>query len=255
MAVIDIIVIAVLVIFGVVGLVKGFLNTLLSLFGGLASLGVAILTAKPVAKFLDGIFHIVSSIGGSIAGSLSNTVTPFQSGQMATLTGTELKTYLGQDGLTFQERLMSLFIEDSKEFAVSGTDYIGADGQVVQYIGERLAGVISLVIAVVVMFVVIRLAVFLLSKLFDAITKNRAISGLDRTLGMVFGLLKASLLICFVLGIFYLVANTTIQGWIDNSVVTKWIYQYVTEFVEMIVTKFDLPSFITDLFPAIQTIT
>jgi|GEM_PF-4916174 len=51
MAVIDIVVIAVLALFGIIGMIKGFLNTLISFFGNLASIGVAILCAKPVANF------------------------------------------------------------------------------------------------------------------------------------------------------------------------------------------------------------
>lgn len=244
MAVIDIIILCVLVIFGIIGMIKGFLNTIISLFGNLASLAVAVLCAKPVSGFLNKIFNIVGGIGGSIANSLAPTITPFASGATE-LTGEGLKTYLANDGLSFQERLFSLFIEDAKTFTT--------DAEVVQYIGERIAGVIALLIAVVVMFIIIRIAILLLAKLFDAITKNRAIGGLDRAMGMLFGLIKGALLVSVVLGVFYLIANSTVDGWIQNSTITKWVYQYISSFVDWAVTNFNLPEVITNLFPALQS--
>ncbi len=256
MAVIDIIVIAGLLVFGIIGMVKGFLNTILSLFSTVASIGVAIFCAKPVSKFLNNTFGLVSKIGGKIAESIGAGITPFQSAEAAgspitgEYTGEMLKNYLGNDGLTFQERIYRLFIEDSKVFT-AGETAAQSDQIVVQYIGERLAAVISVIIAAVLIFIAIKIAVLLLSKLFNALTKHRAISGIDRTLGLLFGLVKASVIICVVLGVFYLIANSTVQGWIDNSVVTKWIYQYVTQFVDFIASKYDLPSFITGLFPTL----
>lgn len=256
MAVIDIIIIAVLLVFAIVGMIKGFLNTILSLFSTFASLAVAILCAKPVARFLNNVFHIVENIGGKIAGTITN-ITPFQSnyeGVADGLTGEELKNYISGNNPSFKERVYNLFIEDSKVFNYSETITTAeqADQSVVQYIGERLAGVISVIIATVAVFIALKIAVFLLSKLFDALTKNRAISGIDRTLGLIFGLVKGALLVCIVLGVFYLISNSTVQGWIDNSTVTRWIYKYVTEFVEFIAHKFDLPGYITGLFPTLS---
>ena len=252
MALIDIIVIAVLVLFAIFGMWKGFINTILSLFSSVASIVVAIFAAKPVSKLLNSIFGIVPGIGGKIAESLAGTITPFAETAAVndTLTGAQLKTYLEQDGLTFQERLYKLVIDDAKVFTVE-TDAAAANQSVVQYIGESLAAVISIIIAAVVVFLLVKLAVFLLAKLFDAITKNRAIGGLDRALGLLLGVVRASIMICSVLGIFYLIANSTVQGWIDNSTVTRWIYQYTTEFWEWVASKYDLPGFISGIIPSI----
>lgn len=244
MAVIDIVILCVLVLFGIIGIWKGFLNTIISLFGNLASLAVAILCAKPVSSFLDKIFNIVGGIGGKIAESLAPTITPFESG-ITELTGSGLKTYLANDGLSFQERLFNLFIEDSATFTT--------DAEVVKYIGERIAGVAALVIAVVVMFIVIRIGILLLAKLFNALTKNKAISGLDRAMGLLFGLLKGAILVSLVLGVFYLIANTTVNEWIQNSTITKWVYQYICDFIDWAVENFNLPEVITNLFPALSS--
>ncbi|MBO7508310.1 MAG: CvpA family protein, partial [Clostridia bacterium] len=163
---------------------------------------------------------------------------------------------LETDGLTFQERVFRLFIEDSKVFTVvengGAADYVATDAQVASYIGERLAAVIIVVIAAVAVFIALKIAILLLSKLFNALTKNHAISGLDRTLGMLFGFAKGALLVTLVLGVFYLLANSTVYGWINNSVVTKWIYQRVVELVDFVAHRYDLPAFITSLFPQLS---
>ena len=255
MAVIDIIVIAVLLVFAVVGMIKGFLNTIISLFGSLASLGVAILCAKPVAAFMNKIFNTVGFVSGKIVGTITG-VSPFASGYEGIadgLTGAELKEYLANnpDTNTFKDRVYRLFIEDSKVFNYTEelTTAEQVDQSVVNYMADRLAGVITLVIAAIVVFILLKIAVLILSKLFNAITKNRAISGIDRTMGLLFGVVKGALLVCVVLGVFYLLANSTVQDWIDNSTVTRWVYKYATELVDFIAHKFNLPEFITGLFP------
>ncbi|MBQ8430770.1 MAG: CvpA family protein [Clostridia bacterium] len=232
MAVIDIIVIAVLVIFGAIGAYRGFLNTIISLFGNLGSLALAIFCAKPVAGFLDKIFGVISGIGTKISNGLAETIAPLNE-TLTTINGAGLKEYLKEGGLTFQERLMSLFIEDGVTFATNA--------EITTYLGERIAAIAALVIAGVLMFIIIRIAVILLARLFDALTKNAAIGGLDRTVGMFVGLLKAALIISVVLGVFYLIANTTVNGWIEGSVITKWLYQHVCELVDWAVTQFNLP--------------
>ena len=224
MAWIDIVVLAVLLVFTIIGMVKGFLNTLISIFSSVASLGVAILCSKPVASFLDKLFHIVEGIGGKIAGTITG-VTPFQTAEangspITQYSGSALKeSTISENGLL--NRLYKLFIEDSATFNVveeGGTaNYVASDLNITTYIGERVAAVISLVIATIVVFILLRIAVLLLSKLFKAITKNRAIGGIDRTMGMAFGFAKGALIVSLVLGVFYLIADATLYDLITNS--------------------------------------
>ena len=256
MAVIDIVVIAVLALFGIIGMIKGFLGTLISLFGNLASVGVAVLCAKPVAKFLDSIFHIVTGIGDKIASGLTH-ITPFASNIPAVsdnvLTGAELKDYMPSGSL--YERALKLFVEDGKEFTMTTETVEQMDTQVIHYIGERVAAILAIVIAAVVMFILLKVAILLLARLFNALSKNKAVSGLDKVVGLLFGLLKGALIVSLTLGIFYLIANETVNGWIEGSVVTKWIYNYICQFIEWAVHKFNLPDVITNLFPQTASIT
>gem|GEM_PF-6606188 len=199
---------------------------------------------------MDSVFGIVSKIGDKIAGGLAN-IKPFASNIAAVgdnvLTGAELKEYMPSGSL--YERALKLFVEDGKEFTMTTEAAEQMDTQVVQYIGQRVAGILAIVIAAIVMFILLRVAILLLAKLFNALSKNKAIGGLDKVVGLIFGLLKGAILVSLVLGIFYLIANETVNGWIENSVVTKWIYNYICQFIEWGVNKFNLPKVITDLFP------
>ena len=168
------------------------------------------------------------------------------------LTGAELKDYMKSDSLA--NRALKLFVEDSKEFVrTEGTDAAAMDTQVVNYVGAQIAKIVAIVIAVIVMFVIIRIAILLLAKLFDALSKNKVVSGIDRAVGLLFGLIKGSILVCIVLAVFYLIANQTVLNWIDGSTITKWVYTYVCEFVEFLVSKFNLPKQITELFPQLTS--
>ena len=69
--VIDFIVIALLVIFGLIGLKKGFFKSMLSLFSWSVCIVLACLTAKYVAGWIDKICNFSGVIGNRIAISLS----------------------------------------------------------------------------------------------------------------------------------------------------------------------------------------
>ena len=65
--IIDVIIVAILVIFGIIGFNKGFLKSIISLFSWVVCLVIAILTAKYVASWINGIYDFSSLIGGKIA--------------------------------------------------------------------------------------------------------------------------------------------------------------------------------------------
>ncbi len=69
MAIVDLICAAVLLIFGLIGLFRGFMRQVLSLVSGIAALVIAFFIVRPVYQFLLGIGFIkdmIANIGGSI---------------------------------------------------------------------------------------------------------------------------------------------------------------------------------------------
>ncbi len=236
MSVLDIIVISILAVFAIIGFVKGFLNTLLSLFGNLASLAIAIVIVKPCTKFLDGIFHIVNWLGGLIINGVQSAgVLPDLAS--STMTPDEVITHLnGTNSLL--GKFTSLFVDKNVEaYGVGATDLVST-------LTNGMGNFAAMVFTVIIMFILIRIAVLVLSKIFDAITKKSALSGLDRVLGTVFGLCKGALVVTVILSIMYTISPIfpQIDGWIQNSGFTNWLYAYINDIVNWLVNTVDWKS-------------
>ena len=231
MSVIDIVVIAILGVFAIIGFVKGFLNTLLSLFGNLASLALAIVIVKPCLKFFDGIFHMVEKFGALIMDGIASYL-PDLSG--TTMTGTEVASHLTGQGVL--GKLISFFIDrtDSVTYGQGATD-------LVQTLQNGLGGFAATVVTVIVMFILIRIAIFFLSKIFDAITKKTAIGGLDRILGIAFGAVKGALAVFSLLSIAYSLSPLIpqIDAYISDANFARWIYGYVEQVINWAINTVD----------------
>lgn len=234
--IIDIIVIVVLGVFGLVGFVKGFLNSLLSLFGNLASLAVAILIVDPCKTFLNNVFHIVDWLGGLIINGLTSSGILPVSMSGSSMTGQQVVDYLNsQSGLI--EKLTALFVNKEAEFT-SAAD-------ITSHLSNNMGNFAATVFTVIVMFILIRIGIFILSKIFDAITKKRALSGLDRLLGAAMGLLKGGILVFGVLSVFYALSPIipAINNWLASAPFTNWVYGYVSELINWAISSIDFTKF------------
>lgn len=178
---IDIIIVAIVVIFAIIGLWKGFLDSLLKFIGSLGALCLAIFGARPVLDFLDGIFHFreplgnvcVNLLGGSFDQSLLDIVLNASTHQ------TVIDT-LNADGLTLVERLMVSIVNGAN---------LDAGLTVGQVLANSLGTILGCIIVGILIFVIVKFIVFLLAKLFD--TKEKpALSGINRVLGMALGAIK-----------------------------------------------------------------
>ena len=72
---------------------------------------------------------------------------------------------------------------------MSSTETIGS------VIGSSMGHICVVIISGILVFIVLKIIVFLLTKFFDNLTKTKIIGGLDKILGLVLGLLKGALII------------------------------------------------------------
>jgi uncharacterized membrane protein required for colicin V production len=118
-------------------------------------------------------------------------------------------------------------------------EWITAEGKVIfgkLYTVEQIGNTVSIIVAVVAVWLLIKLAIALLSKLFDnATSSNSALSGLNRVLGLVFGAAKGFLIGVVVLGLASVLSlaginnvKTTIE---KESKFTNFVYGYVSDWV------------------------
>ncbi len=223
--IIDIAVIAVFVILGLIGLKKGLLKSILSLFSWGFCILIAFLTAKYVAGWLNGIYNFSGLIGNSISKSLNNTNTFFAQSINVYEAG-------GKDSLiaaipTDINKLLAQLTKSVFSTAnvnMTSTDTIG------YFVGSSLGHICMIVISGILVFIVLKIAVALLSKLFKNIAQTKILGGLNKILGLVLGLLKATLIVgvvnCVLVAITLVPAiNKTITPLIqDNTYVEKVIY-------------------------------
>jgi len=184
--IIDVVLIAIIVISAVIGIWKGFIDSLLSLVGTtLAGVG-GVFLAKFVAPFVNRVFGLEEFL-------MSKLGDPSAEAMFAT----------------------------KAEFAKFGV----------------------WVITVLALFLILKLAIFILAKIFESVVKNSpAISGINRVLGMVFGIVKGAVTVLLLLVIANFAVKIpgigdTINAKIGETKICKWVDGHVDEFVEDNLTK------------------
>jgi len=236
----DIGIIGIMLIFIIAGFAKGFLQSLLKLFGSVASLAIGIWLAKPVAVFINGIFDLTGWFATKFAAEVTKIVPVFGEVLGADLSGAALKSQIEALDLNgILEYALNILIKDDI--------LIEAGSSVSTWIGNMLGAVATLVVSAILIYLAIRIAIGILSKVFDAITKNPAIGGLDRLLGLVFGAAKGALLIAVLFAVYPAVAvvpgvQNIVSPLIDSSVIAKPIYTFVSEFVATYLNQIDFSS-------------
>ena len=181
---IDIVFIAVILIFAIVGLVKGLFDSILSLCASVASVFLSFWAGKPVAAFLNKLVDV-----------------------------------------------NSFFVKGLTSINVTDTTVPG-------YNLEQLATVCTIALSMVVVFILIKVAVWLLAKLFDSVTaSSTAASGLNRLLGLIFGAVQGFAIVLVVLGVTSIVSivgplDSKINTFLEPSKITRGTYNYVDEWVQ-----------------------
>jgi len=215
MAWIDIAFIAILGIGAIIGAYKGFLQSLVALCGTLLTLVLAIWLSKPASGLLESWFGLNTTLGSALHDTIAGYC---QGGTLPLLLDPLAKLLLGADYATTYPD-------------ISSVDFIKA-------FSNSIGALLGTIITVIILFVLIKLVLYLLSKLFDVITKNRAISGMDRVLGFVIGAGKGFLLCFIVFSVAYFL-NTLIPSigdWVTDTLqtnpITSEVYNWSCDFLQ-----------------------
>jgi len=234
--VIDVVLIAVIVVFALIGLKKGLLKSVLSLFSWSVCLLIAIITAKYVAGCINGIYDFAGLIGDKITKSLNDVSVFFTHPVNQFATKEELIGAMPNNINGLLKQLIKVVFTNTS-VDMQSTETIGS------IVGEGLGGICMIIIAAILVFVVLKIVVKLLSKLFDNIEKTKIIGGVNKILGLALGLVKAALIIVIfnvvLVGLSLVPAvNKTITPIIkENTYVEKVIYNKTDELFEKYVIK------------------
>ena len=231
MNIVDIVVLVLLLLTALIGFWKGFINSLLSFFSSALSLTASFFLAKPLASLMNNWFKLGATIGNAVSGQISGFFADFSN-----LTGAEIMAdNCSATGIL--KIAMNFFVKPE-------TSYIDK-ADVVSKVSTSAGSLILMAICMIVAYLLIKLVIFLLSKLFGAIKKkSAAVNGLDRVLGLILGVAKGMVIVFAV----FLVANLlqsipAVANFLDttfnNSCVAKPIYDFINNLVSTYLTKID----------------
>jgi uncharacterized membrane protein required for colicin V production len=191
MNIIDIVVVSIFGLFILFGFFKGFLNALLSLVGTLVSLFVAFFFAQAFANLLGGVFGLNKIFSNLILSGLNNAGALFTTPIEAT-NATQISLALNQLGLPE-------FLTTPLATAIAGAVPAGTPIIVLsEYLAPILANALLVMISAALLFIIIRLVLGLIERLFKKLLKNNILKTVDRMLGAAFGAVKAYLVLSIV---------------------------------------------------------
>ena len=199
--IIDGILILTILICVIIGVSKGFFDSVIGLIGTGLSLVISVFSAKHVANFVNKIFNFEDFVLEQLDKSNSNGVISFFGGK----------------------------------FSISNVE---------------CAKFCVWISTVVILFLAILLIIHIIGKLFEAVVnKNVTISGVNRLLGLLFGLARGCAAVVAMLALCSVLAQvpgigTPIYDAIQSSKITKPVYNYVDDFVEKNLTKENIEGLI-----------
>ena len=246
--IIDIAIVLLVVVFGIIGLKKGLLKSVISLFSWVVCILVAIFTAKYVAGWLNNIYDFSGFIGNKISGGLVGTH-EFFSSQISSFESKEQILASLPANLNGALKTLITVVFKNTSVDMESTLTVG------NIVGASLGHICMLVITGILIFIILKLVVFILNKIFDKVAKTKVLGGLNKILGFVFGFAKG-LLIVVVINIVMValsmvpVVNNTITPILKNNThVEKVIYNKTDEmFGKYVIEGGMLQTWITNLW-------
>ena len=197
---IDIVIIAVLLIFVIIGCVKGFMFSILSLFGGTVNFFIALLLCKPATTLINSVFGLESALSNTFSSNLTNMSTGFDIVLSSFGSQAELSTHVSE---TINNSSLSTFSKGilNNTVHITTDNVAGTNITLNNIISSSVATFLTIVITFVILFALIYLILWILSSISK---KARQISGIkitDRIFGIIFGFIKGSLVIILIFGI------------------------------------------------------
>lgn len=238
MNILDIVLICIFVLFALIGLIKGFFSTLVSFLGSVLSFTGAFFLAKPLASLFNSWFGLSTTLGNNISSQIVGMFEDF----VLKMTGAEiLETKCSATG----------FLKMAFQFLINPEEYYSKE-EIVTAIGNSAGNLILMAICLIVAYLLIKLVLFVLSKIFNKLKReSKAVSLLDRILGLVIGACKAFLIIAVVCVLVNLMqsipaVSNALDTVMNGSVIGKPIYDFVSTIYEKYLVNIDFNSLVTN---------
>ena len=235
MNVLDIVLICFLILCALIGIFKGFFASLISFLGSVLSFTGAFFLAKPLATLLNNWFSLGTTLGNNISTQIAGFFDDF----LLKMTGADI----------LQNKCSATgFLKLAFQYLINPEEYYSKE-EIINTIGLSAGNLILMAICLIVAYLIIKLVLFLLSKLFSKIKKSsRAIN--NKVLGFFIGAVKGLVIfavICVIANMLQslpTVANA-LDVVFDKSVIARPIYNFVISISDKYIGALNLPSLTT----------
>ena len=198
--IIDIVTVALLLIFAIVGTVRGFAKTFISSFGTILSLIFAVLLCSLVATFLEQSFGLISAISGKaneiLATQISDKVlnAPIESVTLEVMTKENVPSWI----------ISIVMIVKANSSIPNGTSISGVVCPAIGYY-------VSCALAVLVLFIIFQTIFFIVGKIIEKSKEFVLIDAVDKTLGFLLGLVKGLIVVWVLIAIINIIPLNFVQ--------------------------------------------
>ena len=202
---IDIILIAIIILNLRIGYKKGLINVIFSICAFLIAILVTLILYKPVSNLIINNTDIDDKIKEVI---INNNQVNENNNNKAQEEKTELQKYV--------------------ESKVSGMEDV-AKSEAIQIVADTVSKIAIEILTAILLFIITRVLVIILKFFSEGLSKIPIIKQCNQAGGIVYGLLKAIIIIYLLLTILFLVVsingNGTISKTIEDSTITKVLYE------------------------------
>lgn len=237
MSYLDIAFLALVVLFAIIGVWKGFIKSAIGMFGWIVALLIAFFCAKPLAEWLaggvcKGIVTGDKSLYSFFYGKLPEAVVSLPAGASAE----EISAALGSGVFAaLIKPFVSLF---------TSSDFMATSATVGEGVALVLANTVFTLLCGIVLFIVARLLMSLFGRFASsAIDSSRALTAVNRFLGLLLGAARGALYACILLFCAgFLTGFSFMDGYnreLDKSTICKPVSEYVATLPEKILNDDD----------------
>ena len=188
----DVVVVILLLTFACIGYHHGLFKSLLALFSTFVVFIIAVYFANDFAGLINKIYDFTALIAKELAPTIEKIAPVYSMAFPAGMSGSQFYTNYIETSST--NTVMKQFFK----FALKGQSAESIEGlKVCEVLAGSIASIIMTVVAGILLFILIKIAIGLLSRFFENITRTRVLGGLNKIFGFVFGALKGSAIVVF----------------------------------------------------------
>jgi len=211
--VVDIIVVAIMLIFVFVCAKRGFINCFFGFISTIAALFLAVSLAKITVSATGGFFGVQQALENSFIPSFSSL-----KGFDIDVSGQDLSVLLAEKDLP--SILITLALKNNGGEIPAGSTL----GMIV---GESIAWLATVLIAGIVLYILVKIFLRILRKLFNSISDNVGLIGfVNRLLGSIVGLIEVVLLVSLIISFITLIPSQGVIDFFQSSFILRMLYNH-----------------------------